>query len=189
MALRRPRLFWSGHHPRARCLPFAIRRHGDSVAPRRELHECGAANRMNDAAAGPLRNAVQPAPLLKCKNLVVEIGSKRIFECERVARNGRIFGVGAGDNGADMVVPDAESGTDFPLIPAAVIGAGDAAPVAGLVIQDLFNDVRPDAEIGHACSCGAAQIVNSPILNAGTGIDAAFTNSPVGISRGPADAE
>ena len=61
-----------------------------------------------------------------------------------------------------MFSPASKRGGFFRLVACPVVDASHAALVAAHIIQDGFNDVRRDADLGHAGSRGAAQVMQSP---------------------------
>ena len=58
--------------------------------------------------------------------------------------------------------PQIEGTAHLVSIRAEIVDSGDAALVAGLMIQNLLDDVRLDTEFGHV-SCGrSAEIMKPP---------------------------
>src|SRR5262249_21349399 len=65
----------------------------------------------------------------------------------------------------DMLSPPRERGLDLRSIGAAVVDAGDAGAMAAEMVQRRLDDVRLDAEVGHAGRDGPAHIVQAPRLH------------------------
>ena len=55
----------------------------------------------------------------------------------------------------DMVVPQQQRGAHLALVARPIVNPRDAALVAALMVQNLLDDVRHDAEIGHARGDGS----------------------------------
>ena len=61
-----------------------------------------------------------------------------------------------------MVAPQRQCRFDFALIRAFVVDTSNSGAVAGLMIEDLFDDVRCGAQIAESrCEC-SAKVVQSP---------------------------
>src|SRR6516162_11267868 len=86
----------------------------------------------------------------------------------RAASRGRRWRVGdhlalaALDDGADMVFPQRKRGADLGRVAALVVDARRAALVAGLMVENLLDDMRLDSDVGHAGGNGAPKVVQRP---------------------------
>ena len=67
---------------------------------------------------------------------------------------------------ADLIGPHQKRRSDLAVIDASVVGAGDAALVAALVVQNLLDDVRLHAEIGQLGGKRSANVVQHERLDA-----------------------
>src|ERR1700760_1472873 len=63
-----------------------------------------------------------------------------------------------------MIRPNHQRGGDIAIIGGAVVDAGDAAFVPGAVIQQRFDDVRLNPELGHARRHGSPDVMDTPGL-------------------------
>src|SRR5262249_59097163 len=66
------------------------------------------------------------------------------------------------DQRADVVFPHRERVAHLALIGAVVVDAGDAAPVPGLMVENLLDHVRQNAEIVQPSRDRPAKIVHRP---------------------------
>jgi hypothetical protein len=66
------------------------------------------------------------------------------------------------DCGKHVIGPCGQGDALLPLVSGAVIDAGDPGLVPADVVQDGFDDMRRDAELGHAGGDAAAQVVQDP---------------------------
>ena len=69
----------------------------------------------------------------------------------------------AADQRFDMSSPSFECSALLRFIVRTVVNSGDTGLVATNVVQDCFDDMRRDAELGHPRCHRAAQIMNPPV--------------------------
>src|SRR5262245_18395899 len=75
----------------------------------------------------------------------------------------------AGDQGLDMRGPQIESARFLRAVQTSIVNTGDASLGAGLVIEHGFNNVRLDADVGHARCTSATKIMQPPRHRCGSG--------------------
>lgn len=63
----------------------------------------------------------------------------------------------------------------------AIVDAGDAAETARGVVENAFDDVRDDAELGEAGRRCAPQVVHDPVCGVGQFVEAALGAREAGI--------
>src|SRR5262249_14902833 len=65
----------------------------------------------------------------------------------------------------NVLAPPQERRLYLALIGAAIVNPSDAAAVAGIVVEHGLDDVRLDANVGHAGGNGPADVVKTPRLD------------------------
>src|SRR5262249_576381 len=77
------------------------------------------------------------------------------------------------DQRAQMIMPRRQRGADLVAVAAPVIDTRRAGLVVGLVIQNLFDDMRLHADVGHFRGDGSSNIAKLPSGDARTLIETA----------------
>src|SRR5262245_27235185 len=95
------------------------------------------------------------------------------------------------DQRTEVLAPAQKRGFALGRVARSVVNPGDAAPVAGPVIQDRLDHMRRNADVTHAGRGGAAQIVQGPRLHvAEAGVETGFAGAPsVALLAVPAEQE
>ena len=81
-------------------------------------------------------------------------------------------------NGRNVFGPSQQCAGLFCFIGAAIVDPGDTRSCAADVIENCFNDVRADANLGHAGGAAPAQIVNAPRADLHAIVEALFGSAP-----------
>jgi hypothetical protein len=124
-------------------------------------------------------NSPRPIPLLmRCPGgnrsrrtwqYAVEAGARNLlkFQTETLprwrVRNNLAFA--ALDQLAKLIVPHRQRGAHLAFIDAAIVNACRPALMPGLMVQNLLDDVRHDAEVGQLGGDAAADIVRCPVFH------------------------
>src|SRR6516164_5976986 len=82
------------------------------------------------------------------------------------------------DQRADVVFPERQRVADLTLIGALVVDAGDAAPVPGLMVENLLDHMRQNAEIVQPSRDRPAKIVHHPSRDARALVERALGGVP-----------
>ena len=85
----------------------------------------------------------------------------------------------AADDAGDVIGPNGQSVFHFSCVDGSVVDTGDTSLVAADVVQHRFNNVRLNAEIGHARRRRTAQIVETPRHDPATSIQSFLCRIPI----------
>ena len=66
-----------------------------------------------------------------------------------------------------MLIPPRQRRRLLGSVGASIINTSNAALVAALMVKDLLDDVRRDADVGHAGRGRSAKVVNIPAVHTG----------------------
>src|SRR5262245_17537608 len=84
------------------------------------------------------------------------------------------------NQGAHVVLPHCQRIAHLALVGAAVVDARRSALVPALMVENLLDDVRLHADIGHTSRNGPSDVVDLPTCHAGPRIEGAFALDPTG---------